>query len=144
MTVLLLSALAAHAFLVFVSNVQDPGCNLEYVRHVISMDTIPNGKLSNRAITSDRWAISLFVAVIFLELVIWLFCGAGAILYLVGSVYAKEISTVGLMASISLWLLGCKTIGMEWFQAWRSKEYKFGDGTTSMIVITILIWLGLK
>jgi predicted small integral membrane protein len=142
--VLLLSVLAIHALLAFVSNLQDPGCNLNYIRHVISMDTVPAGKLKNRAIANGRWAIFLFVVVLCLELVVALFCGAGAILYLLEHEHARDISTIGLMAAIIFWFLVCKTIGMEWFVAWRSKDFRFGEGTNSMIVITILTWFALK
>ena len=53
--ILMVAALAAFAFLVAYDNIVDYGANYEFVRHVLSMDTIfPDDALKDRAITDPR------------------------------------------------------------------------------------------
>src|SRR5262249_62330262 len=53
--ILMVAALAAFAFLAAYDNVVDYGANYEFVRHVLSMDTIfPDDSLKHRAITDPR------------------------------------------------------------------------------------------
>jgi predicted small integral membrane protein len=53
--IVMIAALAAFAFLVAYDNIVDYGPNYEFVRHVLSMDTIfLHDALKDRAITDPR------------------------------------------------------------------------------------------
>ena len=65
---LLVTSLAAFAFIVAYDNVVDYDSNYEFVRHVLSMDTtFPTNTLRTRAITSPALWNAAYIAIITTE-----------------------------------------------------------------------------
>jgi predicted small integral membrane protein len=137
---------AAFALLVAVHNVVDYGSNYEFVRHVLSMDTIsPGNALMGHAITSPAlWHLAYWMIIIAeaatglvlawaaLRLAVRLSAPAGRFNA------AKDLVVVGAGLGFLLWFLGFVVVGGEWFAMWQSKEWN-GQEPAFRFYVTLLL-----
>jgi len=133
---------------IVVGNIQDPGSNLLFVQHVLSMDTIiPGSALANRALPFP----------ILWRIVFWLIVAgeaATAALFALGTVElvrarkrkardfhaAKRFVYAGAGFAFLMWFLAFLAVGGEWFAMWQSQFWN-GQQAAFRIVTTILLVL---
>lgn len=122
---------ALHASLVVFGNVTDYGTNFEFVRHVLSMDTIfPSSTIAYRAVTNSTLQHAAYAVIITMEAAVAALCWLGAF-RLLGALQgearifnqAKAAAAAGLTLGVWLWQVGFITIGGEWFGMWMSHEW---------------------
>ena len=115
--------------LVAIGNLTDYQANWEFVRHVLSMDSIlPDSPLLWRAVTDPTvqtlayWVIIAWEALT--AVVLWI--GVVRLLQAVagpGFAEAKPIAVVGLSMGFILYAVGFVVIGGEWFAMWQSAKW---------------------
>jgi predicted small integral membrane protein len=119
----MVTSLAAFAFMVTFNNLTDYPSNFAFVQHVLSMDTtFPNNALIYRAITRPwLWALA-YDLIIAMEGVTCVFLAAGAVALwrsLRASAAdferAKRFTVIGVTVAFLLWFTGFMVIGGEWF-----------------------------
>ena len=125
---------ALYILLVAIGNITDYHTNLHFVEHVLSMDTTNFGGQPGvgldkdvlwRAITNPAMQNIAYIGVILWESL--------ASITLLWAVYlwfaarrtrrfdnARQMSTIGLLMVITLFMGGFLTVGSEWFEMWRS------------------------
>lgn len=139
----LVASLALFFTLVAFGNVTDYGSNWEFVKHVLSMDTIfPDSTLKWRAITNVQLQTAGYVGIIATEavagLVLWF-----AAVRMLGSVRtpgfndAKGLAVAGLTLGFLLYAVGFVTVGGEWFAMWQSSVW---NGQAK--AFAFLTWIG--
>jgi predicted small integral membrane protein len=120
--------------LVAINNIFDYGTNLEVVQHILSMDAIPPGPLSWRAIANPTLHHLSYGFIIAVEAVsaaltlqgAWLLWQARSERAAVFN-RAKGRAIAGLAAGFLLYFLGFMAIGGEWFQMWRAGVYNMQE-----------------
>ncbi len=130
-----IAALAAFALIVAYDNVFDYNSNHQFVRHVLSMDTIfPDSVLRARAIDSETIWRTAYASIIATEASTGLLLALGAIVLLgrwrasakiVNN--AKLWAVAGLTRGFCLWFFGFVVIGGEYFAMWQSKLWNGQD-----------------
>jgi predicted small integral membrane protein len=115
-------------FVVF-GNVTDYGTNFQFVKHVLSMDSIPpNPRIAWRAIRSEALYHLAYLVIIAWEALAGLLCIWGAVrmaVHLKSRDFseAKTHAIAGLWIGILLWSLAFITVGGEWFMMWESAAW---------------------
>jgi predicted small integral membrane protein len=125
------AAMAFFATLVSFGNITDYGTNYEFVKHVLSMDTIfPTSTIRYRAITSSGLHTAAYWLIIAAETLTALLCWIGvyAMLSRVNASAAqfnrsKGWAIAGLALGFLVWQVGFMSVGGEWFGMWMSKEW---------------------
>jgi predicted small integral membrane protein len=135
---LLVAAATLFATLVVFNNVTDYGSNLEFVRHVLSMDTtFPDNNGMWRRIESPLLHHAAYVLIILTEAVIAILGWAG-----VSRMWrfrddapafntAKVPAIWALSGGILLWFGGFMAVGGEWFLMWQSESWN-AQGKSAM------------
>ncbi|CAL8477921.1 DUF2165 family protein [Caballeronia sp. S22] len=145
------ASMALLASLVSFGNLTDYGSNLQFVEHVLRMDTtFPGNANMYRAITSPMLQHLGYDLIILLETVTALLCWAGVIamcraMRQENAVFAraKRWAIAGLTLGYLTWQVCFMTIGGEWFGMWQSQQW---NGTESafrffMTFLVILIFV---
>ena len=138
---LLVASMALFFTLVAFTNVVDYNTNWLFVKHVLSMDTtFRSPHLIGRAISSGLLQRSVYVLIIFWEILVAILCWLGTY-YLLRK--KKKFAVIGLSAGFVLYFLGFCVIASEWFAMWESphwngqiKAYLF-----SAILLLILVFV---
>ncbi len=128
---LLTAAIALFASLAAFGNVTDYGTNLEFVRHVMRMDTVfPTATITYRAIESEAVHHAAYVFIIVLEAMTAVLCWMGAWRMLRSRRQPaeafnreKRLAIAGLTLGFLVWQVGFMSIGGEWFGMWMSPEW---------------------
>lgn len=121
--------LGLYFMLVVFGNVTDYGTNFQFVKHVLSMDSIPpDPHVAWRAIKSEALYHFTYVVLITWEAVAGLLCVWGAIRMAINLKSrdfneAKTYAIAGLWVGMLLWSLAFITIGGEWFMMWESTTW---------------------
>jgi predicted small integral membrane protein len=139
------------ALMVGFDNLFDYQTNLEAVRHVLSMDSLPAGAAFGwRAITIAALQNFAYWAIIFTEL------ASGALLILGAGRMAraarydalffntsKRLAIAGLVSLFLLYFLGFLVVGGEWFEMWRSDSWNFQEPAFrfALVIGVILIFV---
>jgi predicted small integral membrane protein len=143
--IVMLASLALFAFVVTFDNLADYNTNFEFVRHVLSMDTIfPDSTLLYQRVASPAlwnfayWLIILGEGVTSLSLGI----AAVALLRELRSEGArlnrsKRLVFIGATIGFLVWFFGFMVIGGEWFQMWQSHAWN-GQESAFRFYLTIL------
>jgi predicted small integral membrane protein len=136
----ILTALIAYA------NIHDPGANLKFLEHVLSMDTVaPDSAMRDHALPIPlAWWVAFWLIVV----------GEGltAALFAVGAVElwrarnskarqfheAKRFVYLGAAGGLLIWFVGFTAIGGEWYAMWQSQVW---NGQQAAFRITALILL---
>ena len=133
-------------------NITDFGTNLEFVRHVLAMDTTnvgadPGTNLDPdvmwRAIPSDAVQTAAYIAIIVWESATALVLIYATILWITSrrsrSFDApRRMATIGLLMLIILFMGDFIAIGGEWFQMWRSTAWNGLDAAFRNSVLALL------
>ena len=148
-----IAALAAFALLIAYDNVFDYNSNYQFVRHVLSMDTIfPDSVLRSRAIDSETMWRAANASIIATEASTGLLLALGA-LVLLGRLranakiynHAKLCAVAGLTLGFCLCFFGFVVIGGEYFAMWQSKMWNGQDGAfriaTTMLAALVFVSL---
>jgi len=124
------AAFALWASVVALGNLVDYPTNFEFVRHVLSMDTIfPDSRLKARALTHPAIHHVAYGIIITLELAVAAACWWGAVGMFRGRRdaerfrKAREIAAAGYLLAILIFFVGFMTIGGEWFAMWQSPTW---------------------
>ncbi|HTZ60174.1 MAG TPA: DUF2165 domain-containing protein [Acidobacteriaceae bacterium] len=145
----LLLALAFYYTLVVFNNTNDYHSNLNFVTHVLRMDTtFPGNNGMWRAIQSPAVAFAFFVSIVIWEII------TGALLWFAGfrllsnlrssaGVFnaAKKPGVIALTLSLLMWLTAFLSVGNEWFLMWQSKQWSGESGADHMFAIAGIILL---
>jgi len=147
------AALAAFALIVAYNNVVDYDSNYQFVRHVLSMDTIfPDSVLRSRAIDSETiWRVA-YALIIATEALTGLLLALGAVMLfsrLRASAnafnHAKRWAVAGLTLGFALWFFGFIVVGGEYFAMWQSNLWNGVEGAfrfvTMILGVSILVSL---
>jgi predicted small integral membrane protein len=134
--------------LVAFGNLTDYGTNFEFVKHVLSMDTIfPNSTVGYRAI-SLPWVHHLFYAcIIFLESLIAVFGLMAAYRFFKHlssntETFAeqKKPAYIALALGILLWFISFSVVGAEWFSMWQSADWNAVDTANRLLIIDAILY----
>ncbi|MEZ5788126.1 MAG: DUF2165 domain-containing protein [Xanthobacteraceae bacterium] len=144
----LIAGFALHASLIVFGNVTDYGTNFDFVRHVLSMDTVfPNTTIQYRAITDPTLHQIAYLLIIITEAVVAGLCWLGSYRLLRalrsdGRAFnrAKPVAIAGLTLGILLWQVGFITIGGEWFGMWMSHQW---NGIPSAFRFVMILYASL-
>jgi predicted small integral membrane protein len=144
----MVAAMAAIISLVAFGNVTDYAVNFEFVRHVMSMDSIfPNSAITYRAIKDPAIHHAAYACIIAAETTTAVLCWTGAALLLRrlrsdarAFNRAKELGVAGLALGFMIFQVGFMTIGGEWFGMWMSHEWN-GQPSAFRYAMTIVVVL---
>jgi len=149
----IVAALAAFALMVAYNNVFDYDSNYQFVRHVLSMDTIfPDSTLRSRAIDSETMWRTAYALIIAAEALcgLLLALGAAALLLRLRATAnsfnrAKSLAVDGLTIGFGLWFFGFIVIGGEYFAMWQSNTWNGQEGAFRFVTMILggLIFLSL-
>ena len=128
---LLVGQVGLFALSVAWNNIADPRTNFEFVRHVLSMDTVhPQSRLRSRAIHADWFHRLAFVMVVLAEALVALLClsGAASMGMALGAPApafeaAKVAAYAGLLLGFCVWFGGFMIAGGQWFASWQSERW---------------------
>jgi predicted small integral membrane protein len=115
--------------LVAFGNITDYRTNFQFVKHVLSMDSLPRDPhVVWRAINSESIHHFTYGVMIAWEVTAGLLCGWGGVqmaLHLRSRDFeqSKTSAIAGLWAGMLLWSLAFITIGGEWFMMWESTTW---------------------
>ena len=142
------AGVAALCTFIVAGNIQDPGSNLLFVQHVLSMDTImPGSVLASHALPVPfLWPI-----------VFWLIVlgeAATAVLFALGTIElvrarkekarefqaAKRFVYAGAGCGFLVWFLAFLAVGGEWFAMWQSQVWN-GQQAAFRIIASVLLVL---
>ena len=139
-------ALAILTALITYANIHDPGANLKFVQHILSMDTVAadSGMADHALSVPLAWRIA-FWSIVAGE-------GLTAFLFAVGTVElwrarrskarifheAKRFVYIGAAGGLLIWFVGFTGIGGEWYAMWQSQVW---NGQQAAFRITALILL---
>lgn len=147
------AALAAFALIVAYNNVVDYDSNYQFVRHVLSMDTIfPDSVLRSRAIDSETIWRAAYALIIATEALTGFLLALGAVM-LLGRLrasanvfnYAKRLAVAGLTLGFLLWCFGFIVVGGEYFAMWQSNMWNGVEGAFRFVtmILGVLIFVSL-
>ena len=145
----LLSSVALYYSLIVLNNLTDYGSNLQFVRHVLLMDTtFPDNRGMWRALRSPIWHSLFYLAIIAWEILTMLLCWCGVfrMVHAVGGTAilfqrASEIGIAGLASGLVMWLVAFLTIGGEWFLMWQSRSWNGQEAAFRMFAVLGLVLL---
>ncbi len=141
----MIAALAAFALMVAYNNVFDYDSNYQFVRHVLSMDTVfPDSALRSRAIENETAWHAAYVSIIAAEALTGLLLALGAIVLLCrlrapAKLFnqAKLWAVAGLTIGFGLWFFGFIVVGGEYFAMWQSKDWNGQEGAFRFVTMIL-------
>jgi predicted small integral membrane protein len=146
---LLLFALAFYYTLVVFNNIDDYHSNLNFVQHVLQMDTTFAGNKGMwRAVYSPAVMWTFFISIVVWETAITGLLWFAAV-HLVRNLrkqpavfnMAKKPAIVALTMSLLMWLVFFLTVGSEWFLMWQSKQWSGQAAAFSMFAVVGILLL---
>jgi predicted small integral membrane protein len=146
---LLIAAVALLHGLVAFNNVTDYDSNFQFVSHVLRMDTtFRNPSVMWRAIDNVAVHHAAYALIIGWEFLCAALCAVGAVkLYkarrATAAAYAaaRAPAMAGLLACVTLWLVGFLIVGGEWFLMWQSDMWNGQDAAFRMFVVVAVALL---
>lgn len=150
--IILVFSFGLYSFLVLLGNVTDYYSNFQFVKHVLSMDTIfPGNGLMWRSINNNILHHIFYIVIICTEAVITYFCFAGGV-DLIKKINknseefnnAKRKSLIGLTLAFVLWFVGFIAVGGEWFLMWQSEIWNGIEAAFRISAISLLLILFLS
>lgn len=137
--------------LIAFSNITDYATNFEFVKHVLSMDTIfENSTVKYRSITADGLHHAAYIFIILLEITMAYFFTTSSIqmyLQLKGEKEqfnaAKKNAYIGIAIGLILWFIGFTVVGGEWFSMWQSADWNGLDPAGRLTTFFMLTYLAL-
>jgi predicted small integral membrane protein len=137
--------------LIAFSNITDYATNFEFVKHVLSMDTIfENSTVKYRSITSDGLHHAAYVFIIVLETAMAYFFTTSSIkMYMQLKAEkeqfneSKKNAYLGVALGVILWFIGFTVVGGEWFSMWQSTDWNGLDPAGRLTTFFMLTYLAL-
>ena len=130
------------------NNLADYDSNWEFVRHVLSMDTVfPDNAVKSRAITNPQFQQVGYWSIIATEWVMaaLLLVGAWRLFTTRGDirafVAAKALPTVGLLLVFLLYYVGFVAVGGEWFTMWQSTIWNGQSKAVMFLTCSTLVMI---
>jgi predicted small integral membrane protein len=147
--VALVACAAFFLLLVVFNNLTDPGSNLKFVRHVLSMDDTFQGNSGRwRALPAPRVHLLFYGIIVLWEGVSAAMIGAGAWRLwrarragAAGWQAAKSLAVAGLTVSLVQWFAAFLSVGGEWFLMWQSKQWNGQEAALRMFAIQGIVLL---
>ncbi len=152
--IIMVGSLALFAFIVAFDNITDYDTNFEFVRHVLSTDTMSSAwtryfpgstLLYRRVISSALWNFA-YRLIIIGEGVTSLLLGIIAIALLRhlrsdGARFnrAKRFLFIGATLGFPVWFFGFMVVGGEWFQMWQSQKWNGQQGAFRFYLTTLAV-----
>jgi len=147
-------SLSCGLYLAFVAlnNVIAYPVNFEFVKHVLSMDSLFSGDTYQWKSIHAKWLHhAAYLLIILTEFVAAYFCINGSIgmwrnkeqgsdKYLKG----KKRARAGLLLGFILWFVGFVVIGGEWFFMWQSSDWNGMDVAIKNAILFVLVLLYLE
>jgi predicted small integral membrane protein len=142
----MVGCLALFAAVVTFDNLVDYDANFEFVRHVLSMDTIlPGNTLLYRQVTSPALWKGAYCLIIFGEGLTALTLALAAFLLTRdlrstgGARFnrGKRFVFIGAAIGFLMWFFGFMVVGGEWFQMWQSRSWN-GQEAAFRFYVTVL------
>jgi predicted small integral membrane protein len=145
----LLFSVALYYSLIVFNNLTDYGSNLQFVRHVLLMDTtFPDNHGMWRALRSPIWHSLFYLSIIVWEILTMLVCWRGVfrmVRALRGSAllfqHASRIGIVGLTSGLVMWMVAFLAVGGEWFLMWQSRTWNGQEAAFRMFAVLGLVLL---
>ena len=133
------------------SNLTDYSTNFEFVKHVLSMDSIfENSTVKYRSITNNTIHHLSYLFIIMLEITMAYFFITSAVqmyLQMKNSKeqfnLAKKNAYIGVSLGILLWFIGFTAIGGEWFSMWQSNDWNGLEVANRIVSFFMLTYLAL-
>ena len=133
------------------SNLTDYSTNFEFVKHVLSMDSIfENSTVKYRSITNNTIHHLSYLFIIMLEITMAYFFITSAVqmyLQMKNSKeqfnLAKKNAYIGVSLGILLWFIGFTVIGGEWFSMWQSNDWNGLEVANRIVSFFMLTYLAL-
>jgi len=138
-------------FLIAFSNITDYATNFDFVKHVLSMDTIfENSTVKYRSITHDGFHHAAYLFIIALEALMAYFFISSAF-HLFKQLKkekehfnaAKKNAYIGISLGLLLWFIGFTVVGGEWFSMWQSADWNGLDPADRITTFFMLTYLAL-
>ena len=131
------------------NNLIDYDLNYQYIKHVLTMDTIFADSHSMwRALRSPIWHQLFYVTIIIWEIADLMLCAWGGVrmvMTLRANVVefnqAKNNVVAALSLSLLMWLVAFFCVGGEWFLMWQSNSWNGQEAALQMFNIVGLIML---
>jgi predicted small integral membrane protein len=143
-------AVGLWSLLIALDNVLDYQANWQFVRHVLSMDTVfPTNVLRYRAITNPAIQTVAYISIVVFEWLMAALCIAGAWrLFRSRSSHtmfaaAKPLAAAGLVAVFALYYCGFVIIGGEWFGMWQSPVWNGQEKAIAFVTCAVLVLVAL-
>lgn len=144
--VVLVASIALWVTLVAFGNLSDYPTNLEFVRHVLGMDTIrPEARVHYRAIGLPVLQHAIYGLIILAELAVAGLAWAGArAMWRARHAGSREfrgamrLAVLALTLGLALWLGGFMAIGGEWFVMWMSSEWNALESAFRFVVVLLI------
>jgi predicted small integral membrane protein len=145
---LLASVALFYTFVVF-NNLTDYNSNFQFVRHVLTMDTIfPGNPELWRSLPMPGFHYLFYNFIIGWEIVTAILCWWGTLLLLKAlsapaSIFqsAKRIPIAALTLSLLMWLVAFLTVGAEWFLMWQSRQWNGQEEAFRMFAVVGIVLL---
>ena len=149
--IVMVASLALFAFIVAFDNITDYDTNFEFVRHVLSMDTVFPGSalLYRRVMSPALWDFGYWL-IILGESITSLALGIAAVALLRhlrsdGARFnrAKRFVFMGATLGFLVWFFGFMVVGGEWFQMWQSQKWNGQEGAFRfyLTILAVLIFV---
>jgi len=139
--------LALYFVVVAFENISDYQTNFEFVKHVLSMDSIPlDSNVQWRAIKSTSIQHLTYCLIIGWEALAGLLCTVGGVRMAIhmksrGFQAAKREALAGLWIGILLWSFAFITIAGEWFMMWESITWNGEQAALRMFILNGFLML---
>ena len=138
-------------FLIAFSNITDYATNFDFVKHVLSMDTIfENSTVKYRSISNDGVHHAAYLIIIVLETAMAYFFITSAVKMFRQLKNEKEQfnttkknAYIGISLGILLWFIGFTVVGGEWFSMWQSADWNGLDPADRITTFFMLTYLAL-
>ena len=138
-------------FLIAFSNITDYATNFDFVKHVLSMDTIfENSTVKYRSISNDGVHHAAYLFIIVLETAMAYFFTTSAVKMFRQLKNEKEQfnttkknAYIGISLGILLWFIGFTVVGGEWFSMWQSADWNGLDPADRITTFFMLTYLAL-
>jgi predicted small integral membrane protein len=150
---LLLAGLGLFYALVIFNNLTDPNSNLQFARHVLSMDTtFPGNNGMWRAMPSPAWHWAFYWSIVLWEMAtaILLWWGFARLLSVIRRTpaefnAAKRVPVMALTLSLLMWLVAFLSVGGEWFLMWQSPKWNGEEAAfRNFVVVGVVLLLVLQ
>ncbi|MGC2201695.1 MAG: DUF2165 domain-containing protein [Stellaceae bacterium] len=143
--IVMVGSLALFALIVTFDNITDYDTNFEFLRHVLSMDSIgPSSSLLYRQVTSPAlWNLAYWLIILGEGLTSLTFAIATISLFRALRSdrarfnRAKRFVFIGAVLGFLVWFFGFMVVGGEWFQMWQSQSWN-GQAAAFRFYLTVL------